>query len=55
MLTHVILMSSVGGVICITPGAGMASQVPLVVKSLPANAGDTGDVVPSLGWEDSRE
>ena len=32
----------------------MAFQVALVVKNLPANAGDTGDVVPSPGWEDSR-
>ena len=55
MLTHLILTSSVGRVICITPGAGMSSQVSLVVKNLPANAGDIGGVVPSLGWEDSPE
>ena len=34
-----------------------ASQVALVVKNLPANAGDLRDVpwVRSLGWEDSLE
>ena len=26
-----------------------------MVKNLPAKAGDAGDVVPSLGWEDSLE
>ena len=26
-----------------------------VVKNLPAKAGDAGDVVPSLGWEDALE
>ena len=32
-----------------------ASQVVLVVKNQPANAGDIRDVVSSLGWEDSLE
>ena len=32
-----------------------ASQVVLVVKNPPANSGDIGDVVPSLGWEDPLE
>ena len=30
----------------------LASHVVLVVKNLPANAGDIGDTVQSLGWED---
>lgn len=30
-----------------------ASQMVLVVKNLPANAGDIRDTVRSLGWEDS--
>ena len=29
-----------------------ASQVALVVKNLPAKAGDIRDAVQSLGWED---
>ena len=29
-----------------------ASQVVLVAKNMPANAGDIRDVVRSLGWED---
>ena len=32
-----------------------ASQLVLVVKNLPANAGDTRDSVPSLGREDPLE
>ena len=32
-----------------------ASQVVLVVKNPPANSGDIGDVVPSLGHEDPLE
>ena len=32
-----------------------ASQVELVVKNLPANAGDVEMRVPSLGWEDPLE
>ena len=32
-----------------------ASQVVLVVKNPPANAGDIRDWVPSLGWEDPLE
>ena len=32
-----------------------ASQVVLVVKNPPANSGDIGDVVPSLGQEDPLE
>ena len=32
-----------------------ASQVALVVKNLPANAGDVRERVRSLGWEDSLE
>ena len=32
-----------------------ASQVALVVKNLPANAGDAADLGWSLGWEDSLE
>ena len=31
------------------------SQVALVVKNLPANAGDIRQQVPSLGWEDPLE
>ena len=33
----------------------LASQVTLVVKNLPANAGDVRDMVGSLGLEDSLE
>ena len=33
----------------------MASQVVLVVKNLPANAGDTRDVDLIPGWEDTLE
>ena len=33
----------------------MASQVALVVKNPPANAGDARDTVWSLGWEDHLE
>ena len=32
-----------------------ASQVVLVVKNLPANAGDMRDAIQSLGWEDPLE
>ena len=32
-----------------------ASQVALVVKNLPANAGDLRDAVRPLGWEDPLE
>ena len=32
-----------------------ASQVALVVKNLPANAGDIGDVDSIPGWEDTLE
>ena len=32
-----------------------ASQVVLVVKNLPADAGDRKDAVRSLGWEDPLE
>ena len=32
-----------------------AFQVALVVKNPPANAGDTGDGVVSLSWEDPLE
>ena len=32
-----------------------ASQVALVVKNLPANAGDIRDEIQSLGWEDPLE
>ena len=32
-----------------------ASQVALVVNSLPASAGDEETWVPSLGWEDPLE
>ena len=32
-----------------------ASQVPLVVKNPPANAGDIGEGVQLLGWEDPLE
>ena len=35
--------------------SSLASQVVLVVKFLPANAGDTRDKVRSLGWEDPLE
>ena len=34
---------------------GLASQVALVVKSLPYKAGDKRDGVRSLGWEDSLQ
>ena len=34
---------------------GLASQVVLVVKSLPYKAGDKRDGVRSLGWEDSLQ
>ena len=33
----------------------LASQVSLVVKNLPANAGDIGDTVSSLGWKNPLE
>ena len=33
----------------------MLSKVALVVKNLPANAGDIGIWVRSLGWEDPLE
>ena len=33
----------------------MASQVALVVKNPPANAGDIRELVRSLGWGDSLE
>ena len=33
----------------------MASQVAIVVKNPPANAGDRGKQVWSLGWEDPLE
>ena len=32
-----------------------ASQVVLVVKNPPANAGDVRDVGPTMGWEDPLE
>ena len=32
-----------------------ASQVALVVKTQPANAGDSRDALQSLGWEDPLE
>ena len=36
-------------------GLAWASQMALVIKNLPANAGDARDMSQSLGWEDPLE
>ena len=43
------------GCFCVATRQKEASQMALVVKNLPANAGDIRDAVQSLGWEDSLE
>ena len=47
--------SGVGGNFCCDLGPIQASQVALVLRSLPASAGDIRDVLPSLSWEDPLE
>ena len=42
-------------IIGVNQGFQMASQVVLLVKNPPANAGDTRDTVQSLGWVDPLE
>ena len=36
-------------------GLAWASQMALVIKNLPASAGDARDMSQSLGWEDPLE
>ena len=54
-ISHLGLYYSQGSRVSLAPFSPWATQVALVVKNPPANAGDERDWVRSLGWEDPLE